>query len=265
MKTKKSLGQHFLKSEKALSQIVDAGDIHVSDIVLEIGPGQGVLTERLLNLAEKVIAVEKDRALIPFLQEKFSDQIQAGKLDLIEGDILTFDPEVLRFYKKPYKLIANIPYYITGAIIEQFLSSSHQPEHMVLLVQKEVAERIVSKDKKESVLSIAVKVYGTPIIVSKVPAGAFSPAPKVDSAILSIKKISRAFFIDCDERLFFEILKYCFGKKRKQLGGSLGLFLKNKDDALSLLQRVGISPKTRPEELTPLQWKTIVQETTKKR
>ena len=112
MKAKKSLGQHFLKSEKALSQILDAGDVHADDIVLEIGPGQGALTERLLALAGKVIAIEKDAALIPFLQEKFAKEIAEGRLDIVEKDILKFDTEDLRFYKRPYKLIANIPYYI---------------------------------------------------------------------------------------------------------------------------------------------------------
>lgn len=264
MKAKKSLGQHFLKSEKALSQIIEAGNIHAEDIVLEIGPGQGVLTERLLNVAEKVIAIEKDRELIPFLQEKFSDQIQAGKLDLVEADILRFDPEVLRFYKKPYKLIANIPYYITGAIVEQFLSSSHQPEHMVLLVQKEVAERIVAKDGKESVLSIAVKVYGTPRIIAKVPAGAFTPAPKVDSAILAIDHISRTFFTDINEMHFFKVLKFIFGKKRKQIGGSLSDFLKDTKKAQDILSEVAIDPKTRPENLPKQAWHNICRALEKK-
>lgn len=260
MKAKKSLGQHFLKSEKALAAIVAAGDIHADDIVLEIGPGQGVLTEQLLRLAGKVIAIEKDSALIPFLKEKFAKEIEEERLDIIEDDILKFDPAVLRFYNTPYKLIANIPYYITGAIIEQFLSTKHQPEQMVLLVQKEVAERVVAKDGKESVLSIAVKVYGTPRIVAKVPAGAFVPAPNVDSAILAIDQISRNFFSAIDELHFFKLVKFIFGKKRKQIGGSLSDFLHDTEKAHTSLARVGIDPKTRPENLSKEQWRVLVQE-----
>jgi 16S rRNA (adenine1518-N6/adenine1519-N6)-dimethyltransferase len=256
MYAKKSLGQHWLKSEKALSQITAAGNITNTDTVLEIGPGQGVLTERLLKVAGKVIAIEKDRELIPVLQEKFNQEITLGKLELIEADILTFNPNTL---KGDYKLIANIPYYITGAIIEQFLSSKHQPLSMVLLMQKEVAERIVAKDGKESIYSIAVKAYGIPKIIDKVPAGAFNPPPKVDSAILYIYDISRSFFKDIDEALFFSVVKAVFGKKRKQIGGSLSDFLQNKDKAVAALLKSGISTTARPETLPLSTWKQLVE------
>jgi 16S rRNA (adenine1518-N6/adenine1519-N6)-dimethyltransferase len=256
MKAKKSLGQHFLKSEKALRQIIDAGDIHADDIVLEIGPGHGVLTERLLKLAGKVIAIEKDRELIPLLEEKFAKEIQEGRLDIVEQDVLEFNPETLRFYNKTYKLIANIPYYITGAIIEQFLSTAYQPELMVLLMQKEVADRIVAKDKKEGILSIAVKAYGIPKIVGIVPPGAFAPAPTVDSAVLLIENISRDFFSGVNEALFFTILKTCFGQKRKQLGHTLALLYK-KEVFLPLLETISLSPKIRPEELSKETWKLL--------
>jgi 16S rRNA (adenine1518-N6/adenine1519-N6)-dimethyltransferase len=265
MKAKKHLGQHFLKSEKALTQIVDAGDIHSDDIVLEIGPGTGALTSKLILLADKVVAVEKDRELISLLNEKFSDAIKKTRLDIVEKDILKFDPEVMHFYKKPYKLIANIPYYITGAIIEKFLSAKNQPDQIVLLIQKEVAERIVAKDGKESVLSIAVKVYGQPKIIAKVPAGAFSPAPKVDSAVISIKNISRDFFKDlpaqagCDEEVFFKVLKFVFGKKRKQIEGSLADFIKNRDRAKEILSKTRLDPKSRPENLNFSDWKKLVR------
>jgi 16S rRNA (adenine1518-N6/adenine1519-N6)-dimethyltransferase len=258
MYAKKSLGQHFLKSEKALSQIVAAGNIHADDLILEIGPGTGILTKGLLALAGKVVAVEKDRDLIAMLKETFAPEIARGRFDLIEGDILKFDPNTLELYKSnTYKLIANIPYYITGAIIEQFLSATKQPKQIVLLIQKEVAERIVARDKKESVLSIAVKAYGTPRIVSKVPAGAFTPAPKVDSAILSIENISRDFFAQCDERAFFKVLKFIFGKKRKQIRGSLGELLSNRAQAAAILDTIGIDPKTRPEDLVLDDWKRL--------
>ncbi len=269
MYAKKHLGQHFLTSQKALFDMVTAGDIHPGDIVLEVGPGKGVLTERLLAAGAHVIAIEKDRELVPLLEERFIQEIKDKRLDIIDADILTFDPSVL---KSEYKLIANIPYYITGAIIEQFLSTTHQPERMVLLIQKEVAERIIARDQrsgnlggKQSVLSIAVSAYGTPKIVAKVPAGAFFPPPKVDSAIISIEGISRDFFsglpaqAGIDEKKFFELLKFCFGKKRKQLAGSLSDFVRDKATASDILTVVSIDPKARPETLTLSDWKKLTQ------
>jgi 16S rRNA (adenine1518-N6/adenine1519-N6)-dimethyltransferase len=260
MKAKKHLGQHFLKSQSALVKIRDAADIVANDIVLEIGPGTGALTEILLVFAGKVVAIEKDRDLIPLLQEKFAKEIASGKLELLQEDVLDFDPTVMSFYKEhSYKLVANIPYYITGAIIEKFLSTPCQPERMVLLVQKEVAERIVARSKKESILSIAVKAYGTPKIIAKVPPGAFVPPPTVDSAILSIENISRDFFEGCDEKLFLAVMKSVFGKKRKQIGGSLADFLNDKDRALSALHKAGIDSKTRPEDIDLQTWKKLAQ------
>ncbi|MBP6858181.1 MAG: ribosomal RNA small subunit methyltransferase A [Candidatus Pacebacteria bacterium] len=272
MQAKKHLGQHFLTSQKALFDMVQAGDINSDDLVLEIGPGKGVLTEKLLSLARTVLAIEKDVELIPLLKEKFEKELGQGRLEILPKDILLFNPEILKEYNKPYKLIANIPYYITGAIIEQFLSASHQPSKMVLLIQKEVAERIIARDQlsgnlggKQSILSIAVSVYGTPKIVSKVPAGAFFPPPKVDSAIIVIDNISRDFFKEINlpaqagEKTFFRVLKHCFGKKRKQILGSLADYLENKDKAISILQKADISEKSRPEDLSKEDWGRITQ------
>ena len=274
MKAKKHLGQHFLTSQKALFDMITAGDIHKDDLVLEIGPGKGVLTERLLEIAGKVIAIEKDAELIPLLKEKFNKQIESGQLVILQKDILLFDPTILKEYNQkfnsPYKLIANIPYYITGAIIEQFLSTSYQPERMVLLIQKEVADRIIARDQKtgnlggkQSILSIAVSAYGNPKIVAKVPAGAFFPPPKVDSAIISIENISRDFFKDLPtqvgEKLFFKILKHCFGQKRKQLLGSLTDLLEERTKAKQALQEAGIQENSRPETLSKEDWKRLTQ------
>ncbi len=266
MKTKKHLGQHFLTSQKALFDMVTAGDIHKDDLVLEIGPGKGVMTERLLELSGKVITIEKDTELIPLLKEKFEKQLNSGQLEVLPKDILLFDLSILKEYKKSYKLIANIPYYITGAIIEQFLSTQYQPSRMVLLIQKEVADRIIARDQKtgnlggkQSILSIAVGAYGTPKIVAKVPAGAFFPPPKVDSAIISIENISRDFFKDTNEELFFEILKHCFGKKRKQLLGSLTDLLEERTRAKQVLQQANITETARPETLSKEDWKALTQ------
>ncbi len=221
-RAKKSLGQNFLKSKSALSAIVDAGDVSTDDIILEIGPGKGALTERLLLLAGKVVAVEKDTELLEYLKEKFQTEIENGKLDLIEDDILNFDPEVFNFYKDlNYKIIANIPYNITGAILKKFLSSKIKPERMVLLVQKEVADRIVARDGKESILSLSVKAYGDVKKIIKVPKTSFSPAPKVDSAVIAIENISMKNFKDVEEGRFFEIVRIGFAHKRKILAKNL--------------------------------------------
>jgi 16S rRNA (adenine1518-N6/adenine1519-N6)-dimethyltransferase len=267
MKAKKHLGQHFLKSQSALAKIRDAADITPTDVVLEIGPGTGALTEILLAVAGKVVAVEKDRELIPVLEEKFAAEIASKKLELLEEDVMNFDPRVMSSYGGySYKLVANIPYYITGAIIEKFLSTEYEPERMVLLIQKEVAERILARDHKESILSTAVKAYGIPKIIAKVPPGAFVPPPTVDSAILSIEGISRDFFKDpldseagCDETLFFAVMKSVFGKKRKQIGGSLAEFLQDKERALAALEKSGIDAKTRPEDIALQTWKKLIQ------
>lgn len=199
MKAKKSLGQNFLKSEIALKKIVEAGEIksdlpaQAGDVILEIGPGKGALTKKLLEKAGLVIAVEKDYELFGFLKMKFEKEIADKKLILINEDILEFD--CVRQDLTQYKIIANIPYNITGAILKKFLTEKNQPTLMVLMVQHEVAKRIMASDKKESLLSISVKAYGEPKMIMKVPARYFSPAPKVDSAIILIKNISRKNFV----------------------------------------------------------------------
>src|SRR3989344_3385514 len=168
-KPKKSLGQNFLKSEKIAEEIVSAGEVGPDDIVLEVGPGKGILTEKLLEKAKKVIAVEKDEELAEFLKDKFKNN---PKLEIIRGDILKFSPMSRRDLDiGRYKIIANIPYYITSHLLRTFLESDCQPSLMVLMVQKEVAERIVGKN--ESILSISVKAYGRPEIIRNVPARHF--------------------------------------------------------------------------------------------
>jgi len=258
-RAKKSLGQHFLKSQRSVADIVDAGDIHVDDIVLEIGPGKGILTKKLLLASRKVIAIEKDPLLVSFLKEKFETEIQEGTLDIIEKDILDFDPETLRSFNNSYKIVANIPYYITGAIIKKFLESTYQPKHMVLLIQKEVAQRIMARDNKESILSISVKVYGKPHYIKKIPARFFSPVPKVDSAILSIEHISKDFFTDIDERVFFTFLKAGFAHKRKLLIKNLENTKNNKNILKKTFSLCTISEKTRAENMTLENWKCLTK------
>ncbi|MDB5194812.1 MAG: hypothetical protein JWN50_826 [Parcubacteria group bacterium] len=257
MYAKKSLGQHFLRSEKALQTIIDAGDPTADDIVLEIGPGEGVLTERLLEFAGKVVAVEKDDELSSKLEEKFKDKIGEGKLDLIHGDIVDFDPNALSLYKDlTYKLVANIPYNITGLIFRKFLSASYQPELMVLLVQKEVAERIVARDKKESILSISIKAYGNPKYVETVKAGSFTPSPNVDSAILLVENISKNFFKHFPEQEFFIMLRAGFASKRKKLSSNLSIVYPKQrvEDAFIALD---LDPNTRAEDVHAETWQKL--------
>ena len=257
MKAKKSLGQHFLKSEKALRSIVSAGDVNADDVVLEIGPGRGELTSRLMLLGGKVIAVEKDDMLERFLREKYKEEIKENHLDLVHGDILEFDPNLLKFYKEfSYKLIANIPYNITGAILRKFLSADYQPELMVLLVQKEVAERIVTRDGKESILSLSIKAYGEPRFIETVKAGSFAPAPKVDSAILLIENISKKFFQDFSEKDFFKLVQTGFKSKRKKLSSNLATVYP-KEKIISIFEELKVNSNVRAEDLALKDWKEL--------
>ncbi len=257
MYAKKSLGQHFLNSKDILNVIRDTADVVGDDLILEIGPGRGDLTRILLNFVGKVIAIEKDDKLFNLLSEMFGDEIKNNKLDLIHGDILDFDPNVLSFYKDlNYKIVANIPYNITGAILKKFLSASYQPSQMVLLVQKEVAERIIAKDGKESILSVSIKAYGTPKYIKTVKAGSFNPSPKVDSAIILIDEISRDFFKDFSEKEFFEMIKAGFKSKRKKLSSNLSEIYEKKL-VLEAFSTLKLDPNLRAEDVSLETWKKI--------
>lgn len=271
---KKSLGQNFLNSKTVARDIVRAGELSSADTVLEIGPGKGFLTAEILASGARVVAVEKDDRMIPLLTEKFGEEIKMKQFVLIHGDIMEVIADqgpasnqlirVLDMKKsgagscQRYKLIANIPYYLTGQIIRTFLEAKSKPERMILMVQKEVAMRIVARDKKESILSIAVKAYGVPKLIKKVPARYFTPAPKVDSAILAIENISGNNFSDSiAEKRFFEIVRAGFAHKRKVLAGNLkGLF---GEHILEMLSEAGVAENARAENLSLGQWLTIVK------
>ena len=225
-------------------------------IAFEIGPGTGMLTRELLKLAGKVIALEADYELFEKLQSDFASEIAEGRLDLQRGDIRAFDISSL---PKGYALVANIPYYLTGEIFRMFLTAENQPSAMTLLVQKEVAERIArskparggsASGGKESVLSLSVKAYGTPKYEFTVPRGAFSPAPKVDSAVLTIRGISREHFASRkQEELFFTFLHAGFAHKRKFVRNNL---------AEAGLSAGDIPEKARAEDLPLEAWLTLV-------
>jgi 16S rRNA (adenine1518-N6/adenine1519-N6)-dimethyltransferase len=238
MQKKKSLGQHFLRSKNYLNAITDAADIKRGEVVVEIGPGEGALTEVLLARGAHVVAIEKDSRLISFLLEKFAHK----NFELIEGDALEYAPP------KKYKLVGNIPYYISGALIKKFLTAENQPTTLVYLVQKEVAERI-ARSKKESILSLSVKAYGTPTYIKTVPAGAFSPPPTVDSAILLVQNISRNNFANVEhEKKFFELVKKGFAQKRKFLLNNIGKIY------APTFEKLKISPQARAEDISLKTW-----------
>lgn len=251
---KKSLGQNFLTSIPARIAIVNAGKLTKEDVVLEVGPGRGFLTKGLLESGVKVIALEKDRDLIPVLAETFETETKNGKLTVIEGDVLEFDPANYQPLSGGYKLIANIPYYITGAILSRYLSHAHQPTTMVVLVQKEVAERVVARDKKESILSLAVKVYGDPKLVYRVNKGSFNPIPSVDSAVLLIENISRNHFTSKKhEENFFLVLKSGFAHKRKFLISNLKEKIPN-ISWVEVFNKHGVNEKVRAEDIPLDTW-----------
>jgi 16S rRNA (adenine1518-N6/adenine1519-N6)-dimethyltransferase len=246
-KVKKSLGQHFLMHARIAERIADTAPVTREDVVFEIGPGTGMLTRALLARAKKVIALETDRTLHEKLSVDFAAEIALGRLKLIFGDIRTFDFATL---PKKYIVVANIPYYITGEIIRLLLEASTQPHSVTLLVQKEVAARI-ARSKKESILSLSIKVYGTPTYEFTVPRGAFLPAPKVDSAVLSIRSISRKNFKNTSEEThFFDLIKTGFAHKRKLLAKNLTAFG---------LPPNALPPKARAEDLSTQDWLALAQ------
>ena len=265
-RAKKSLGQNFLKSMVALNKIIEAGEIKPNDIILEIGPGKGALTEKLLEKAGYVIAIEKDKDLYELLKIKFAKEIENKKFILVNDDILKL--QITNYELRKYKIIANIPYNITGAILKKFLTGENpsgigprasQPNMMVLMVQHEVAKRIIANDKKESILSISVKAYGEPKMIMKVPARYFSPAPKVDSAIIKISNISRKLFEQNSqgrslrnfEERFWEIIHAGFAHKRKKLSNNL--------KKTTVQERPGQWRNARAEDLSLQDWINLVK------
>lgn len=275
MFAKKSLGQNFLKSKAALRAMIEAAKIGVesgggnansSAVVLEIGPGKGALTEALLEQNAHVVAIEKDNRLIELLQEKFKGEIASGQLQIIHGDALAFDPSTpFSSEHATYKIVANIPYYITGQFFKHYLTDINQPQSIVVMVQKEVAHRIVANDRKESLLSLSVKCYGTPRSIMTVQKKYFSPAPKVDSAIIAIENISRDFFNNIpdnvSEKLFFTLIKAGFAHKRKVLISNLET-LAPREKIKSIFEKLNISEKIRAEDLALSDWKNLARETT---
>jgi len=249
LRAKKSLGQNFLNAPQVVSSMIESSSISSEDIVVEVGPGKGVLTEALLERGYTVHAYELDIRMIEYLSERLSSYIESGLLILIHADIMEIDL-AKRYAGISYVVIANVPYYITSAIIRLFLSSVCQPKTMTLLIQKEVASRIVDV-QKNSLLALSVAVYGKAKMVTKVPRRYFSPKPKVDSAVITISNISRNVFSDINqEQAFFNIIKAGFAHKRKQLASNLALLWKDKEYWQQILINRGYSKQVRAEAVS---------------
>ena len=267
LKVLKSLGQNFLIDEKVLNEIIKASDLDKSDTVLEIGPGLGTLTNELVKKCKKVVAVEKDKKMAELIKEEkelkatFANvAFNSFSFEIINDDILKINlNELVEKYSenKKYKLISNIPYYITSPVIKLFLENSIQPELIVLLVQKEVAERICAKPGKLSVLALSVQIYGDPEIINYVDKSSFYPKPKVDSAILRIKNIKKNYSEEYYKKLF-KIIKIGFSSKRKKLLNNLSAGLQiSKKESESILHQSKINLNARAQELSLEEWDKI--------
>lgn len=266
---KKSLAQNFLTDESHLRAIAAAAELTKQDTVLEIGPGLGVLTHYLAEEAERVVAVELDDRLVDFLQERFADD---PHVSIVHGDILQTD--LLSLISAPttapttdsgesepnpnpltYKVVANLPYYITSAVLRFLLESACPPSVAILMMQKEVAERICAAPGKLSILAVSVQFYAHPQIVRKVPAEAFYPRPKVDSAVLRLDLLPSPAIEQVDPKSYFRVVKAGFSQKRKQLLNSVSAGLqRNKDEIRAAMDEAHIDPKRRAETLSLAEW-----------
>ncbi len=254
----KTFGQNFLLDDFVLQDVVDASGVTKNEAALEIGPGIATLTERLLERAKFVLAIEKDPKFLPLLHA-IKKQHKNFRYEI--ADILSFNfQEALEDYPK-YRVVANIPYYITGKIIQLFLQAKHRPQSITMLVQKEVAQNIAAQPGQLNLLAISVQLFGIPKLVQVVPAKSFYPAPKVDSAIIHIDLSRGPLYKISDEKKLFRILRACFAGKRKQLHNTLVNNLSLEKSAVTaLLEKLHIDPKIRPQQLTIDQWLKLAEE-----
>lgn len=253
----KGLGQNFLSEPSALKRIVQAAELPADAAVLEVGPGLGSLTRCLALAARKVVAVEIDAHLLPALEEVLSGYQQ---VTIVHGDMLKLDPAVL-MGEDGYYVVANIPYYITSALIRHLLEASVRPHRIVLTVQREVAERICAKPGDLSLLALSVQVYGQPSVAARIPAGAFYPAPKVDSAVVRVDLFDQPLFPAGQIDLFFRLAKAGFSQKRKTLRNSVsGGMGWSTTQTETLLRQAGIDPMRRAETVSIEEWRALVDQ-----
>jgi 16S rRNA (adenine1518-N6/adenine1519-N6)-dimethyltransferase len=236
---KKSLGQNFLVNEGVLDRIVEAAQLSAGDLVIEVGPGTGALTKRLAASGARVIAIEKDRRLIEPLRESFKE---APNVNIIEADILEFDVASLK--PESYKVVANIPYYLTSHLIRLMLEQWPSPSRAVLMVQDEVARRMMARPPDMNLLALSVQLYAKPSVVMRVSRGSFRPVPDVDSAVVLFEIPDENAYRPAAEKAL-GVAKTAFGQKRKQLKATV---------PVALLEQTGISPTARPQELSVSDW-----------
>jgi 16S rRNA (adenine1518-N6/adenine1519-N6)-dimethyltransferase len=253
MKNNKSLGQHWLRDRNVLNHIADCAELTSADTVLEIGPGLGTLTSELLRRAGKVVAVEFDSELA----RKLPGQFPGKNLEVVNCDILKFDLSVL---PSGYKVVANVPYYITSKIVKLLMTADSKPSIAVLLVQKEVAERLAAKPGNMSILAVSAQVYADVSLGDVVPAELFIPPPKVDSQVVILRTRSTPYLADVSEEKFFRVVKAGFSAKRKKLRSSLagGLNL-SKEDTEKILTEAGIDSNARAEMLGLDDWMRLAR------
>jgi len=253
---KKSLGQNFLVDPNGLNKVLQAAKVSSEDTVLEIGAGLGSLTYLLAQQSRQVVAVELDHRLIAPLREALAG---FTNVTICEGDMLKLSPDVLIDAER-YVVVANIPYYITSALIRHLLEADHKPTRMVLTVQQEVAERILARDGKMSLLALSVQVYGKPELKARIPAGCFYPPPEVDSAVLSIELYEEPLVPSGSLDLFFKLAHAGFAQKRKTLRNTLATGMNESPAwAEKLLTTAGIDPQRRAETLSIQEWKQLVE------
>jgi 16S rRNA (adenine1518-N6/adenine1519-N6)-dimethyltransferase len=254
------LGQNFLVSEPIYDRILEAADLKPDDVVIEVGPGTGFLTERLLEKVKKVVAVEYDAGMVRLLKERFKG---FPNLEIVHSDILKFWIRNSGVQPRKYKVVANIPYYITSPLIKLFLQSDCPPRLLVLMTQKEVAEKVCGFTGK-GVITLETQLFGKPMIVGTVPAGAFYPPPKVDSAILRIDVFPKPQVPEKQVQDFIRLIKFGFNQKRKKLANSLesGLHLEVAE-VRAMLEKAKIDPNLRAENLEIEDWMRLVKILTK--
>lgn len=254
LEPKITLGQNFLVEDSILQRICRLAELTPQDQVLEIGPGTGSLTDLLADRAGNVMAVELDRRLEPILK----GQLKGRKnIQLIFADILDLDPGSL--FSAPYKVVANVPYYITGAIFKMLLSSSRKPSLMVLTVQREVADRLSAGPGDMSLLAVSVQLYGSITTEFTVRAGSFWPRPDVDSAVVRFRLYERPLIEEREVPALMTMVRQAYGNKRKQLQKSLRVFQEDRSRLLDDIQSAGVDPRSRPETLAVEEWLALYQ------
>jgi 16S rRNA (adenine1518-N6/adenine1519-N6)-dimethyltransferase len=243
----KRLGQNFLIDTKVINDMIEAAGLSKNDCVLEVGPGLGVLTEKLAEKAGKVVAIEKDKKFAEYLKKKFKSY---NNVEIIHGDILKEEIKL-----KKYKIIANLPFYLTSRFMRQFLEMKNKPDLMVLLMQKEVAGRIASEPGKYSVLTVSSLLYGMPKVMRQISPKSFYPRPDVDCAVLKMDIYDEPKYKVDDVELFFKIVKSGFSARRKQIHNTLSAGLQIEGSVIKeILKEAGIDSKRRAQTLNMDEW-----------